>query len=147
MDNLHAGSAESLELQHFTRRWNAQIQNQGGSMTCRKLGDADKLASRKWKESTCCLCGAGRVASHVPDASAGGPAVPLDWMAQLEAANSYVGGIGRHLPLGYTYDTVKKWPQVWVAAVAGLTGFCGLARAIAKMPWNKRVGSPADSRR
>ncbi len=107
VDKFPAGSAESLELQDFTKRWNTQIQNQGGSMTRRKLTALEQAESRKWKDSMRCHCGPGRVAGHVPDASAGGPAVPLDWMAQLEATNSYVGGIVRHLPLGYTYDTVK----------------------------------------
>ncbi len=44
---------------------------------------------------------------HVPDAAAGGPAVPNDWMAQVNATNSYVGGLIARLPVGYTYETVK----------------------------------------
>jgi len=44
----------------------------------------------------------------VPDAAAGGKAEPLDWMAQLPVTNSYIGGIVRNLPIGYTYDKVTQ---------------------------------------
>ena len=39
--------------------------------------------------------------------AAGGPAVPLDWMAQFPATNGYLAGIVRNLPVGYSYDNVK----------------------------------------
>lgn len=107
MDKFPAGSAESLELQDFTKRWNTQIQNQGGSMTRRVLSKQDELDSAAWKRKMRCHCGPGRVAGHVPDAGAGGPAVPLDWMPQLKATNAYVGGIVGRLNVGDTYDSVK----------------------------------------
>lgn len=54
-----------------------------------------------------CQCPGNTVAGHVPDAAAGGPAIPLDWMAQMKETNSYVGGIVSKIPVGYTYDSVK----------------------------------------
>jgi hypothetical protein len=106
-NKFQAGSAESRELENFTGRWNDQIKQNGGTMTRRQLTKEEEADSRRWKRSMRCQCPAGKVAGHVPDAAAGGPAVPNDWMAQMPATNSYVGGIVSKLPVGYTYDNVK----------------------------------------
>jgi len=106
-DKFKVGSAESKELKEFTDRWNVQIQNNGGTMTRRTLSAAEIKESREWKKQTRCQCPPGKVAGHVPDAAAGGSAVPKDWMAQIPATNSYIGGIVGNLPVGYTYDKVK----------------------------------------
>jgi RHS repeat-associated protein len=101
------GSAASKELEEFTRRWNGQIKENGGTMQRRVLTEAEERDSRNWKKRKRCECPIGTVAGHVPDAAAGGPAIPRDWMAQMPQTNSYVGGIVSKLPVGYTYDTVK----------------------------------------
>lgn len=67
----------------------------------------EQRESDKWRRSKRCECRPDKVAGHVPDAGAGGPAVPRDWMAQFKATNGYVGGIVGRLPVGYTYDKVK----------------------------------------
>lgn len=100
-DKFTPNSEESKELNKFTNRWNHQIKEQGGTMTRRKLTVEEERESARWKKSKRCECGPGRVAGHVPDAGAGGPATPLDWMAQLKSTNSYVGGIIGSLPEGY----------------------------------------------
>ena len=69
------------------------------SMKRRKLTSAEEKASSKWRRSKRSQCRSGRVAGHVPDAAAGGPAVPNDWMDQLKSTNGYVGGIIGRLPL------------------------------------------------
>ncbi|QPS08670.1 RHS repeat-associated core domain-containing protein [Delftia acidovorans] len=106
-DKFAANSPESKEQKNFVDRWNKQIKNNGGSMTRRVLSSQEQKDSDEWKRKIRCQCPAGKVAGHVPDAAAGGPAVPLDWMAQFPATNGYVGGIVRHLPVGYSYDNVK----------------------------------------
>ena len=102
-----SGSAESKELQEFGKRWQKQIDENGGSMTRRKLTPQEQRESDKWKKSVRCECGLNKVAGHVPDAAAGGSATPKDWMAQFPSTNSYVGGIVSKLPVGYSYDTIK----------------------------------------
>lgn len=102
-----AGSLASDELSEFTGRWNNQIQANGGSMTRRQLTALEQQQSDEWRRKMRCQCPPGKVAGHVPDAAAGGPAVPTDWMAQLQETNSYVGGIIARIPVGYTYDNVK----------------------------------------
>ena len=106
-DKFPAGSPESNELREFGKRWQNQIDSNGGSMTRRKLSAQEQRDSDKWKRSMRCQCGPTKVAGHVPDAAAGGSAIPKDWMAQLPSTNSYVGGIVSKLPVGYSYDTVK----------------------------------------
>ncbi|MFE8647279.1 RHS repeat domain-containing protein [Sphingomonas sp. NCPPB 2930] len=106
------GSAASNELEEFGRRWNNQISSNGGSMTRRTLSDQEKKDSDKWKRNARCFCPPGTVAGHVPDAAAGGPAIPKDWMAQMPATNSYVGGIISKLPVGFTYNQVKIVPDL-----------------------------------
>ncbi|WP_207807020.1 RHS repeat-associated core domain-containing protein [Parazoarcus communis] len=101
------GSAPAQELEEFTKRWNEQIKQNGGSMTRRVLTDQERRDSNAWKRGVRCQCPGNSVAGHVPDAAAGGPAIPRDWMAQMPETNGYVGGIVRHLPVGYTYDSVK----------------------------------------
>ena len=106
-DKFPKGSAESKELGNFVDRWNKQITNNGGTMTRRTLSPQEQKDSDSWRGKTRCQCPAGKVAGHVPDAAAGGPAVPLDWMAQFPATNGYLAGIVRNLPVGYSYDNVK----------------------------------------
>lgn len=106
-DKFPAGSPESNELREFGKRWQNQIDSNGGSMTRRKLSAQEQRYSDKWKRSMRCQCGPTKVAGHVPDVAAGGSAIPKDWMAQLPSTNSYVGGIVSKLPVGYSYDTVK----------------------------------------
>lgn len=76
-------------------------------MTRRTLTEQEERESRNWKRQTRCKCPTGTVAGHVPDAAAGGPAIPNDWMAQMPETNSYVGGIVSKLPVGHTYEKVK----------------------------------------
>lgn len=76
-------------------------------MARRILTPEEEAESRRWKRGKRCECPPGTVAGHVPDAAAGGPATPRDWMAQMSSTNSYVGGIVSKLPVGYTYETVK----------------------------------------
>ena len=106
-DKFPSGSPESKELQEFGKRWQKQIDANGGSMTRRQLSAQEQRDSNNWKKSVRCQCGPNKVAGHVPDAAAGGSAIPKDWMAQLPSTNSYVGGIVSKLPIGYSYDTVK----------------------------------------
>ncbi|MGP9827344.1 RHS repeat-associated core domain-containing protein, partial [Ectopseudomonas khazarica] len=106
-DKFPINSAESQELGDFVGRWNEQIQKNGGSMTRRVLTEQEQKDSDNWRKRTRCECSPGKVAGHVPDAAAGGPAIPLDWMEQFPATNGYIAGIVKNLPVGYTYDTVK----------------------------------------
>ena len=74
-------------------------------MTKRKLTADEEKESARWKRSKRAECGC-KVAGHVPDASAGGPATPLDWMKQFKSTNGYIGGIIGRLKEGYTYNKV-----------------------------------------
>lgn len=66
----------------------------------------------------------------------------LPLMRQVQIAVGLVSAIGAALAL---------WVDVWFALIplvmgcgllfAGVTGFCGLALVLAKMPWNKTSGS------
>jgi RHS repeat-associated protein len=102
-----AGSAAALELEDFGNRWNSQIAGHGGSMTRRRLTVDEQRESDNWRARTWCKCPNGTVAGHIPDAAAGGPAVPADWMPQLPETNRYLAGIVRNIPVGTTYDSVK----------------------------------------
>jgi hypothetical protein len=53
--------------------------------------------------------GAGKVVGHVPDAAAGGAAVPANnaAMALWPGVNSYVGGMMNGVPTGTTYNAVS----------------------------------------
>jgi len=102
------GSVEADELKEFVGRWNTQIKNNGGTMTRRTLSKQERKVSDDWRKKTRCECTLGsKVAGHIPDAAAGGSAVPLDWMPQHQSTNSYIGGIVSNIPVGYTYESVK----------------------------------------
>ncbi len=101
------GSDASNELIDFAGRWNKQIELNGGSMTRRVLTIDEQRESDNWRSRMRCKCLGGRVAGHIPDAAAGGTAVPRDWMAQLPETNRYLAGVVRHIPIGTTYESVK----------------------------------------
>ena len=111
-DKFEEGSSESNQLRRFVSAWNAFIESNGGSLTRRKLSDAEEKASAVWKrqmkrnEPTRFD---GKVVGHVPDAAAGGPAKPPDdkAMALLNSVNSYVGGMLPHIPIGTVYHKVS----------------------------------------
>jgi rhodanese-related sulfurtransferase len=70
----------------------------------------------------------------------------LPLMRQVQITVGLVSAIGAVLAL-----TVNPWfalvPLVTGCGLlfAGLTGFCGLALVLAKMPWNNKTGCKADS--
>ncbi len=107
-----AGSAESRQLQRFVRAWNEEIANAGGSMTRRVLTAEEQAASAAWTEAMreqfpARFGLAGKVVGHVPDAAAGGLAVPDRAMALLPSVNSYLGGLLGGVPVGTTYNVVR----------------------------------------
>jgi len=64
--------------------------------------------------------------------------LPLDRQVQLSISSLLL----LFCTLSLTISTAFMWPIMFIATglfVAGATGFCGLARVIALMPWNQRV--------
>jgi rhodanese-related sulfurtransferase len=64
--------------------------------------------------------------------------LPLDRQVQLSISTLLLA----FCALSLTISTAFIWPIIFIATglfVAGATGFCGLARVIALMPWNQRV--------
>lgn len=64
--------------------------------------------------------------------------LPLDRQVQLSISTLLLV----FCALSLTISTAFIWPIIFIATglfVAGATGFCGLARVIALMPWNQRV--------
>ena len=70
----------------------------------------------------------------------------LPLMRQVQIVVGLVSATGAALALG-----VNRWfalvPLITGGGLlfAGLTGFCGLAMLLAKMPWNRRAGTAPDS--
>ncbi len=105
-----AGSLESRQLQRFVAEWNKEILKAGGSMITRGLSLAEKAASKAWTKMMRLKYPsrfAGRVVGHLPDAAAGGAAVPARGMALLPSVNSYLGGLLRGIPTGTRYNGVN----------------------------------------
>lgn len=64
--------------------------------------------------------------------------LPLDRQVQLSISTLLL----LFCTLSLTLSTNFIWPVIFIATglfVAGATGFCGLARVIALMPWNQKV--------
>ena len=104
------GSYESNQLARFTKAWNEEIANNGGSMTRRVESAQDVKDSKKWKNQQRCKCPSrykGKVVGHTPDACMGGPSAGGRAMALCTAVNSYLGGIASNVPVGTTYNAVK----------------------------------------
>ncbi|MFY7700479.1 MAG: polymorphic toxin-type HINT domain-containing protein, partial [Burkholderiaceae bacterium] len=112
-NKFDVASNESTQLQRFVREWNVFLQNNGGSLTRRQLTDAEEKLSKAWKSrmrrDQPSRFTSDKAVGHVPDASAGGPAVPANdkAMALFHSVNGYVGGILSHIPVGTIYHSVK----------------------------------------
>jgi len=67
-----------------------------------------------------------------------GRCAPLPIMRQVQIAAGL--GVLLSVLLGFTVDRRITWAAAFIGAgltFAGVTGFCGLARLLALMPWNK----------
>jgi len=110
----------------------------------RTLGNADKLAA-----STAEGCDAYVVEGGI-DAwrKAGLPVVadrsqPLEIMRQVQIIAGAMALVGTLLGVFYAPGFLILPGLVGAGfLVAGLTGFCGMARVLAHMPWNKSFKSP-----
>jgi len=109
-NKFDAGSYHSRQLQRFVRAWNEEIANVGGQMARRTLTDAEERASDIWKRMMRQRYPArfkGKVVGHVPDAGAGGRAVPDRAMALSYEVNSYLGGLLNGIAVGTKYNAVE----------------------------------------
>ena len=65
---------------------------------------------------------------------------PLPLMRQVQIAAGSLALLG--VILGYTVSSIFFLLSGFVGAgliLAGVTGFCGMARLLDKMPWNRRT--------
>jgi rhodanese-related sulfurtransferase len=79
-------------------------------------------------------------AAGLPVERGGGRVLPLMRQVQLVVGACAAGGAA----LALAVDVRWAWVPLGIGCgllVAGATGFCGLAELLARMPWNKRVGS------
>lgn len=114
----------------------------------RTLGNADRLAAKVAEQS------AERCEAYVVDGGidawrkAGLPVIadksqPLELMRQVQIVAGAMALLGTLLGV-YVAPGFLILPGLVGAGflVAGLTGFCGMARLLAYMPWNKSFKSP-----
>ena len=112
LNKYDIGSPEYRQLIRFVKAWNEEIVKAGGSMTRRVLTEAEERLSSAWTKQMRKLYESrftDRVVGHVPDAAAGGLAVPDRAMALLPRVNSYLGGILSGIPVGTKYNIVELY--------------------------------------
>ena len=82
-------------------------------------------------------------AAGFPVKNSGSFFLPLDRQVQLTLGICLLAGAA----LAYVVDPAFLFVAVLIGAgltIAGVTGFCGLARLMAIMPWNQRIASTAE---